>query len=222
MQSTRRERGTIPAEKRFAFRESLYKMMSVRRSVLSKMMSGPKGAAGFVAGLLILAVLGGCTSWLGSTTMRITYYLESSLYHLENEIESAEVDLQDNEDWQDHRDDVTGINRILFAFWVINPTTSDATAQFYISTDEDLATAQQIQDHATLVLDGISVPAQDSVYINARDSYQYFRNVDELTDRLIEGQFHLYCISSSAPFEIEVPDSAAFMIEFTFAVDWEF
>jgi hypothetical protein len=186
------------------------------------MMSHPGRAPGLLAGLLILAVLGGCTSWLGSATMRITHHLDSRIYHLENEIESAEVDLQDNPDWQEHRDDVTGINRILFAFWVINPTASDATAQFYISAEEDLATAQQIQDQATLVLDGISVPAQDSVYINARDSYQYFRNVDELTDRLIEGQFHLYGISSSAPFEIEVPEGAAFVIEFTFAVDWEF
>jgi hypothetical protein len=186
------------------------------------MMPGQRGLSLVLAGLLVLAVLAGCTSWLGSATMRITHYLESRIYHLENEIESAEVDLQDNSEWQEHRDDVTGITRILFAFWVINPTAVDATAQFYISTDGNLATSQQIQDQATLVLDGISVPAQDSVYINARDSYQYFRNVDELADRLIEGQFHLYCISSSAPFEIEVPEGAALMIEFTFAVDWEF
>ena len=198
------------------------RMMSVGRSVVYKMKEGRTRAAFLLAGLLVLAVLGGCTSWLSSTTMRITYYLESEIYHLENKIESAEVDLSDDSDWQEHRDKVTGISRILFAFWVINPAAVDATAQFYISTDEVLATAQQIQEQATLILDGISVPAQDSVYVSARDSYQYFRNVDELADRLIEGRFHLYCISSSAPFEIEVPDSAAFVVEFTYAVDWEF
>ena len=198
------------------------RMMSVRQKAVYKMMAGRKKSAFLLTGLLVLAVLAGCTSWLGSTTMRITYYLENGIYHLEHEVQSAEVDLRDNSDWQEHHDNVTGINRILFAFWVINPAASDATAQFYISTDGGLVTAQQIQDQATLVLDGISVPAQDSVYVSARDSYQYFRHVDELADRLIEGQFHLYCISTSAPFEIEVPDSAAFVVEFTFAVDWEF
>ena len=175
-----------------------------------------------LAALMILAVLGSCTSWLGSATLRITYSLKNGIHHLENEIQSAEVDLGENSDWQEHRDNITGISRILFAFWVINPTTVDVTAQFYISTDETLTTAQQIENQATLILDGVSVPAQDSVYVAAQDSYQYFRNVDELADRLIDGRFHLYCISSAAPFEIEVPDSAAFLIEFTYAVDWEF
>jgi hypothetical protein len=169
-----------------------------------------------------LAVLVGCTSWLGSTTLRITYYLESGIYYLEDDVQSAEVDLREDEDWQEYHDNVTGISRILFAFWVINPVAGDATAQFYISGNGDLATAQQIQNQATLVLDGITVPAQDSVYVSAQDSYQYFRNVDELADRFIEGQFYLYCLSKTAPFEIVVPDSAAFVVEFTYAVDWEF
>jgi len=197
-------------------------MIMWRTVVYNKMMASQNKAALLLTGLLAVAVLAGCTSWLGSTTMRITYYLENEIYQLESDIQSAEVDLRDNSDWQEHHDNVTGISRILFAFWVINPAASDATAQFYISTDGGLATAQQIQDQGTLVLDGISVLAQDSVYISARDSYQYFRHVDELADRLIEGQFHLYCISTSAPFEIEVPDSAAFVVEFTYAVDWEF
>jgi|GEM_PF-1097529 len=198
-------------------------MMSAGRTTLYKMMMAGRSNAGlFLSGLLLLTVLAGCTSWLGSATLRITHYLEDSIYHLENEVQNAEVDLRDNADWQEHRDNVTGISRILFAFRVINPTATDATAQFYLSTEEGLATAQQIQDQATLVLDGISVPAQDTVYVTARDSYQYFRNVDTLADRLIEGRFYLYGISSTAPFEIQVPDSAALVVEFTYAVDWEF
>ncbi len=199
------------------------KMMFIKMIKYHKMMKARRRPMAFVlTGLLAMALLSGCTSWLGSATMRVTYYLENSIYSLENEVQSAEVDLRDNPDWREHHDNVTGISRILFAFRVINPVASDATAQFYISTDGGLATAQEIRDQATLVLDGINVPAQDSVYVTAQDSYQYFRNVDELADRLIEGQFHLFCISNAAPFEIEVPDSAAFVIEFTYAVDWEF
>jgi hypothetical protein len=178
---------------------------------------------GFLTGLLTVAILCRCSAWLGSTTLRITYYLEDEIYYdVENGVQNAKVDLRENSDWQEHHDDVTGISRILVAFWAINPVANDATAQFYISLDDSLVTAQEIRDQATLVLDGINVPAQDTVYISAADSYQYFHNVDELTDRLLEGQFFLYCIADAAPFEIEVPDSAALVVEFTYAVDWEF
>jgi hypothetical protein len=189
-----------------------YKMMTIQRKRMALVLTC----------FLVVALLCHCTSWLGSATLRITYYLEDGIYCLEDEVQSAKVDLRENSDWKKHHDNVTGISRLLFAFWVINPVAIDATAQFYISTEGSLTTAQDIQDQATLVLDGISVPAQDSVYVSAQDSYQYFRNVDELADRLIEGQFYLYCIADAAPFQIKVPDSAAFVVEFTYAVDWEF
>jgi hypothetical protein len=172
--------------------------------------------------LLLAAILLQCASWFGSATLRVTYYIEDDIYHLDNKVESAEVDLRENREWQEHHDNIKGISRILFAFWVKNPSVADATAQFYMSTDSSLATAQDIIHQATLVLDGIAVPAQDSVYITAAESYRYFRNVEELADRLIEGRFRLYCIAQEAPFEIEVPDSAAFVVDFTYAVDWEF
>ena len=180
-----------------------------------------KAAAGVVL-LFILACTWQCSSWLSSATFRVTYYIEEGIHSIEDDAKKAEVDLQENEDWQEHHDDIKGINRILFAFWVKNLADDDAAAQFYISKDCTFSTAPAIRQGATLVVDGVSVPANDSLYVSAPDSYRYLRNVDQLKDHLIDGQFCLYCIAENGPFEIELPENAAFVIEFTYAVDWEF
>jgi hypothetical protein len=180
---------------------------------------------GMAAGILLvflMAFVWQCTSWISSSTIRLTYYIKDRIYSVEDEVERASVSLQEESVWQDHHDDVKGISRVLFAFWVINQDDSEAVAQFYVSKDSTLSTAEEVRNGATLVLDGVSVPAGDSVYITAQDSYRYLRNSDELKERLMEGRFALYCIAQNVPFEILVPDSAAVMIEFTHAVDWEF
>jgi hypothetical protein len=141
---------------------------------------------------------------------------------VEQQVSRADVDRGANPDWQQHHDQVKGISRVLFAFWVKNLTAEEVTAQFYISTDSSLATAPEVRSKATLVLDDIAVPARDSIFVTAKESYKYFRHLDQLTERLIQGRFCLYCIAEQDSFEIQVPDSAALMIEFTHAVDWEF
>lgn len=160
-----------------------------------------------------------CISWLLSTTLRITFYVEEGIYAVEEHVEMAEVDLLENEDWEDHHDDVKGIQRILFASWVINRGEADAIARFYVSRDCSLTTAAQVRSGATLVLDGITVPAHDSTYITASDSYRYLRNQDVLKDLMMEGMFCLYCIAEDAPFELEVPESVAVVIDFTYVAD---
>jgi hypothetical protein len=171
---------------------------------------------------LLLATAWQCSSWLSSATFRVTYYLEEGIYSVEDLVNKADVDLQENEDWQEHHENIRGIQRVLFAFWVKNLANDNATAQFYLSKDCTFSTASAIRQGATLVVDGVSVPANDSLYVTAADSYRYLRNVDVLKGHLIDGQFCLYCIAENAPFEIQVPENAAFVIEFTYAVDWEF
>lgn len=178
-------------------------------------------ATGFLL-VALMAFVWQCTSWISSATLRTTFYVKEGIYSVEDHVERAEVDLLENETWKEHHENIKSISRVLFAFWVINHGDVDATAQFYISKNCDLTTEEEVRSGATLVVDGVSVPANDSTYITARESYKHLRNQDELGDRLIEGQFCLYCIAENAPFEIEVPDSAAVVIDFTYAVDWEF
>jgi hypothetical protein len=175
---------------------------------------------GMAAGIVLIALtmfLWQCTSWLVSTTLQITFYVEDGLYAVEDSVQMAPVDLTDNEDWAEHHDEVTGIQRVLFATWVMNRSAVDAIAQFYISADSALASADQVRDEATLILDGITVPADDSIYITAPQSAEYIRNAEELKDFLVEGVFSLYCIAEESPFEIEVPESVAVVIDFTYS-----
>ncbi len=180
---------------------------------------------GMATGIFLLALstsVWQCTSWLNSGTLRLTYYIKDDIHSVENQVEKADVDLSENEDWREHHDEVKGINRFLFGFGVINLADEDATAQFYVSEDGTLTTAAQVKDLGTLILDGVLVPAQDTVYVAAKDSYRYLQRHDQLEDFLLQGQFYLYCIANNTPFEIQVPDSAALLIDFTYAIDWEF
>jgi hypothetical protein len=180
-----------------------------------------RGAVGILL-MALMAFSWQCTSWFSSATLHLTYFVEKAIHSVDEKVERATVDLTENDDWQEHHDDVEGISRVLFAFWVKNLSAVDATAQFYISTDSALVTAEEVADGATLVLDGVHVPANDSVYVTPQNSYKDLQHVDELKERLIEGRFSLYLLADHVPFEIEVPDSAALVIEFTYAVDWEF
>ena len=180
---------------------------------------------GLTAGILLavlMAFVWQCTSWLSSSTIRLVYYIKDDIYSVENEVQRASVNLQEERVWQDHHDDVQGISRVLFAFWVINLADAEAIAQLYVAEDSTLSTAEEVRNGAMMVLDGVSVPPNDSVYITALESYRYLRHPDELKERLMEGQFSLYCIAKNVPFEIRLPDSAAVVIEFTHAVGWEF
>jgi hypothetical protein len=172
--------------------------------------------------LLLAGLLWHCASWFSSGTLFVTYSIENDIHSVQDDVERALVDLHDLEEWQEHHDEIKGINRVLISFWIVNRSVQEASAQFYISDNCALTTARQVIDEAALVVDGISVAAGDSVHITAKESYRYFRNLDQLKRRLIEGQFCLYCIAENAPFDIEVRDGAALYFEFTYAVDWEF
>jgi hypothetical protein len=166
--------------------------------------------------ITMMALLCQCTSWILSATLQITFYVEDDIYSVDDNVEMASVDLTENEDWDEHHEEVTGIQRAAFATWVINRSSIDAAAQFYVSTNCTLTTDTQVENEATLVLDGISVPANDSIYVTAEESYQYIQHQDELFDIMLEGAFCLYCIAEESPFAIEVPESVAVVIDFTY------
>jgi hypothetical protein len=175
-----------------------------------------KAAMG-LALLALMAFVWQCTSWLLSATLQVTYSVEAGVQSFEDDVGVILVDLTENEDWQEHHDKITGIQRILFASWVINRSGTDAVAQFYISDDCTITEADSVKAKTDLILDGISVPANDSIYVTPLKSLRYLRKPEVLKEFLMAGEACLYWIAREVPFTLEVPDSVTIVVDFTYA-----
>ena len=127
------------------------------------------------------------------------------------------MDLTEDEDWQEHRENITGIQRVLFASWVINHGDIDADVQVYISADTSYTNVDSVKAKTDLILDGISVPANDSIYVTPLTSIKYLHKPEVLKEFLLEGEACLYWIAREVPFRIEIPDSVTIVVDFTYA-----
>ncbi|KPL18773.1 MAG: hypothetical protein AMJ92_06435 [candidate division Zixibacteria bacterium SM23_81] len=171
-------------------------------------------------GILLIALMAfvwQCTSWLLSATLQVTYSVEADIFSVEDDVGMVKVDLTEDEDWQEHRDEITGIQRILFSSWVINHSDSTAAAQIYISKRCDIEDADSVKALTDLILDGISVPGNDSIYITPQNSHMYLQEPEVLKEFLLEGEACLYWIAKEVPFTLEIPDSVTIVVDFTYA-----
>jgi hypothetical protein len=175
-----------------------------------------KAAMG-LALIALMAFVWQCTSWLLSATLRVTYSVEAGIGSAEDGVGMIHIDLTEDEDWQEHRDNITGIQRILFASWVINHSDIAADVQVYISDDCGITDVDSVKSETDLILDGISVPANDSLYITPLNSIKYLHKPEVLKEFLLAGEACLYWIAREVPFTLEIPDSVTIVVDFTYA-----
>ncbi|MGB5105232.1 MAG: hypothetical protein WBP29_01625 [Candidatus Zixiibacteriota bacterium] len=127
-------------------------------------------------------------------------------------ITPGDVDLSTNSDWNDHKEDINGIDDLGFACRITNNTAAAASGQLYVSAnDKDYTTEGAIRNNAILVLDGIVVPAGGTRAIEWQESYDYLKNFDQVKEVIFGEQFHYYFIAAETPFNIDVTDIVLFM-----------
>jgi hypothetical protein len=125
-------------------------------------------------------------------------------------LQSADVDLTTNSDWQDHKADLIAVDDIGFACKIQNNTGTVATGQAYIS-DKPLTTVAAVRSDGVKILDGISVAANSTKTITWDESYNYLLNFDA-SKKIVFGEiFHLYFITSQDNFDITVKDLTLFL-----------
>lgn len=168
----------------------------------------------FIGGCVLLCLtLVGCL--LITKTFTIVFYIEDKLESDQDNIGKEYVDLEGNEIWVDHRDEIKSVDAVEFAVKMVNCEETEATGQVFISDDGALTTHSAIQNGATLVLDGIVIPPFETKVIEREESIQYLRNFEELRDQVESGNFYVYAIADTVPFCVEVLDSLAVIISFT-------
>lgn len=138
--------------------------------------------------LLVIVLVSGC--WLVSGTWVIIYDVDNADIFATEHFYKFTVDLTKETIWQDHKDDLDNIEDIAFTFKLINQGADTATAQVYVSPDDTLT----VMGSATIILDGINVPGNDSLLVDMAHYYDLLQNFETLRDLVKTGVFTAYAI----------------------------
>lgn len=158
-----------------------------------------------------LALLGiwiqGC---LLSGTYVITYKVPQEIVSTQDSLNSASVDLSENDTWADHQEDIKYVDEVAFTFKVQNLLTEDsATGQLYMTDIDTFTQVDDIRDNATLVVDGIFLGPGEIKHIKWNECFQYILNLDYIKKQVESGTFHLYGICRETPFHVKFYDIVA-------------
>lgn len=159
--------------------------------------------------VLATLLLSGC--WLFGITLVLSYDIEDEILATDTQFNSVAIDLTDEPDWKDNKDKLDEIYNLLFYGWIENNTGTEATGQLYLYKDGSLTTVTDVKDNATLVLDGLVVPASSTVEVPVTEM-----KLEPVKALIMEGKFHLYAIAANVPFDIRVFNATVVVI---FAVE---
>lgn len=148
--------------------------------------------------LLFISLVCGC--WLFSGTWVIIYDVDEVYFHPSQPFYKFSVDLTTESVWQDHKDDLDNIEDIAITFKLFNPGGTEITGQAYVSSDSTLGDSAAVVNSATIILDGISVPAGDTLHVAMAHYYDLLQNFEALRDLVKTGVFTAYAIVPE-PFE---------------------
>jgi hypothetical protein len=120
------------------------------------------------------------------------------------------VDLTDNSDWKEHKDQLNSVDDIGFACTIVNHESSVATGQIWIS-DKSYSSPADVRTNAVKIIDGIAVPASGSRSIEWKESADFLSNFNEAKTIIYTEKFYLYFMVAETPFSIDVNDIVLFL-----------
>lgn len=161
------------------------------------------------AAIITTLLVSGC--WLLGITLVLSYDIEDKPAYTNTYFNGWFIDLTTEEDWQDHQDQLDEIYNLLFYGWITNYENTEATGRIYVYKDTTLHTIEEVESNATLVLDGVVIPADTTVEVPLIDL-----DLKPIRDLIMEGKFGLYAIAANIPFHIRVFDASVVVI---FAVE---
>lgn len=154
-------------------------------------------------------LLSGC--WLFGITLVLNYDIKEEIASTNIHFNSVFVDLTQEKDWKDNQDKLDEIYILYFYGWIENKESTPATGQLYVYKDTTLHTVAEVESLATLVLDGLVIPADSTVEVPLTAM-----KLEPIRDLIMKGKFGLYAIATNVPFDIRVFDATVVVV---FAVE---
>jgi hypothetical protein len=159
--------------------------------------------------ILATLLLSGC--WLFGITLVLSYDIDDKEISTDEPLNGWLVDLTTEQDWKDNQDKLDEIYILYFYGWIENKEGTPATGQLYVYKDTTLHTIAEVESLATLVLDGLVIPANSTVEVPLTAM-----KLEPIRDLIMKGKFALYAIATDVPFDIRVYDATVVVI---FAVE---
>lgn len=116
---------------------------------------------------------------------------------------SAFVDLNDYEDYVDHREDINSVDDMGFVCRIHNSGNNAATGQVWVSLAEDI---DELPKDKVLLLSGLTVAPGATKEITLNESYDYLQHFEETRDIILSEKFSVFFTSQTTPFELEIRD----------------
>ena len=165
-----------------------------------------------IALLGIVALLAaGC---IVSGQFTIVINVDDEIAYVDEVLNSEEIDLTDDDTWEEHKDEIQNIIDVKFELTIQNSTSSSVTGEVYVSATE-YTTAQGVQDNATLVISDVVIGPNATRTISFTESAKYIRNLKTLLDLVKEGHFFVYGLAADPPFVITIQSGARLLVTFS-------
>lgn len=149
-----------------------------------------KSALALLTVLSAALLISGC---LVSGTFTI---VEEFSFTSANDIYFYPVDVTDEEEWEDHKDDIDWIDIIGFELWITNNQVLPDTLAIYLDDfgADTLTSLAQLQANAVKVFGDLAIAGGvgTQTHVTYGQSLGYIQNVAELRRLAKEGMFHYY------------------------------
>lgn len=172
---------------------------------------GPLGLALLVAGCLV------------SGTFTVVIFIDNQTLddNHPNGFYHYVVDLSEEEDWDDHKDDIENIDIIGFDLWVTNMRNTATTFNAWVDDygDAQITDPALLDGETTPILQDLAITAGPNVvtHISYAESLGHLTNVAVLKAFVKGGQFRLYGRSEGTPTigDDYILDSVRVVVTFT-------
>jgi len=111
----------------------------------------------------------------------------------------TEVDLTENEIWQDHEENLDEVQSVGFEMWITNVGPQTTFNMYVDPAGSTMFTdTSTIADSTTLVLRGLTLAADHQTHITYGSSFKYLTNINVLTKLARTGMFNFYATWTQA------------------------
>ncbi len=133
-----------------------------------------------------------------------------------------DVDVTNEPDWQDHKDEIDDIEMVGFDLWFTNNSSTGITFNIYLDESTDpiynsgslVVDVSNVKANATIVLDDVTLPSGSS-HLTYVESLSKIRNFDALKELFKSGKFHFYGIGSDTTGTTWIIDSGKVIVTFS-------
>jgi len=175
-----------------------------------------KRKLGIVGSVVALSLLAGCL--LSGTFISVIVIVDED-FTTRTGFYFYDVDLTEEDVWNDHKDEIKDIDLVGFELWITNHESEERKFSVYLDdADEPVYdTLPDVLANTTIVLDDLTLTAGPDVqtHVTYGQSFKYLKNVPTLLELVKKGAFHYYGISDGGTSAGYTIDSAKVVITFT-------